>query len=171
LGVDFAVIRQELAEFGGIGRRFQMVGEVGDVTVVDDYAHHPTEIQVTLAAARQRFPGRRIWAVWQPHTFSRTRLLLSEFATSFINADRVVLLNVYGSRETDNLGLDGQAVLRAIKHPDAHLAGSIEDATSYIMDRVRPSDVVLTLTAGDGNLVGQWLLERLQKRVLNGNGK
>lgn len=171
LGVDFSIIRQELAEFGGIGRRFQVLGDVGDVTVVDDYAHHPTEIQVTLAAARQRFPGRRIWAVWQPHTFSRTRLLLSEFATSFNNADRVVLLDVYRSRETDNLGLDGQAVLQAIKHPDAHLAGGIEEATAYIMDRVRPGDVVLTLTAGDGNLVGQWLLERLQKRVLNGNGK
>ncbi|MFZ0545403.1 MAG: UDP-N-acetylmuramate--L-alanine ligase [Candidatus Promineifilaceae bacterium] len=167
LGIDFAVICQVLAEFG-VGRRFQVVGEVGDVTVVDDYAHHPTEIQATLAAARQRFPGRRIWAVWQPHTFSRTRLLLSKFATSFANADRVVLLDIYGSRETDNLGMDTRAVLKAIEHPAAHLAGGMEDATTYIMDRVRPSDVVLTLTAGDGNLVGQWLLERLEKRVLNG---
>lgn len=169
LGVDFAVIRQVLAEFG-VGRRFQVVGEVGDVTVVDDYAHHPTEIQATLAAARQRFPGRRIWAVWQPHTFSRTRLLLPEFAASFVNADRVVLLDIYGSRETDNLGIDADAVLKAIEHPAAHHAGGMENATSYIMDRVRPSDVVLTLTAGDGNLVGQWLLERLEKRVRNGMG-
>jgi UDP-N-acetylmuramate--alanine ligase len=170
LGVDFSVIRQVLAEFG-VGRRFQVVGEVGDVTVVDDYAHHPTEIQATLAAARQRFPGRRIWAVWQPHTFSRTRLLLPEFATSFVNADRVVLLDIYGSRETNNLGIDAQAVLKAIEHPAAHHAGGMEDATLYIMDRVRPSDVVLTLTAGDGNLVGQWLLERLEKRVNNGTAK
>jgi UDP-N-acetylmuramate--alanine ligase len=164
------VIRETLAEFGGIGRRFQMLGEIGDVTVVDDYAHHPTEIQATLAAARQRFPGRRIWAVWQPHTFSRTKLLLSEFSTSFANADRVVLLDIYRSRETDNLGLDGQAVLKAIKHPDAYHAAGMEEATGYILDRIRPSDVVLTLTAGDGNLVGQWLLERLEKRVQNGIG-
>lgn len=170
LGVDFSVIRKELAEFGGIGRRFQMVGEVGDVTIVDDYAHHPTEIQATLAAARQRFPGRRIWAVWQPHTFSRTRLLLPEFATSFADADRVVLLDIYGSRETNNLGLDADAVLEAIKHPGAHHAGGMEDATTYILDRVRPGDVVLTLTAGDGNLVGQWVLEQLEKRVRNGIG-
>jgi UDP-N-acetylmuramate--alanine ligase len=170
LGVDFGVIRETLAEFGGIGRRFQMLGEIGDVTVVDDYAHHPTEIQATLAAARQRFPGRRIWAVWQPHTFSRTKLLLSEFSTSFANADRVVLLDIYRSRETDNLGLDGQAVLKAIKHPDAYHAAGMEEATGYILDRIRPSDVVLTLTAGDGNLVGQWLLERLEKRVQNGIG-
>jgi UDP-N-acetylmuramate--alanine ligase len=170
LGVDFAVIRQVLAEFG-VGRRFQVVGEVGDVTVVDDYAHHPTEIQATLAAARQRFPGRRIWAVWQPHTFSRTRLLLPEFATSFADADRVVLLDIYGSRETDNLGIDAQTILKAIKHPGAHYAGGMEEAAAYIMDRVRPSDVVLTLTAGDGNLVGQWVLESLEKRVQNGTGK
>jgi UDP-N-acetylmuramate--alanine ligase len=170
LGVDFSVIRQVLAEFG-VGRRFQVVGEVGDVTVVDDYAHHPTEIQATLAAARQRFPGRRIWAVWQPHTFSRTRLLLPEFATSFADADRVVLLDIYGSRETDNLGIDAQTILKAIKHPGAHYAGGMEEAAAYIMDRVRPSDVVLTLTAGDGNLVGQWVLERLEKRVQNGTGK
>lgn len=171
LGVDFGAIRQALAEFGGIGRRFQMVGEVGDVTVVDDYAHHPTEIQATLAAARQYFPGRRIWAVWQPHTFSRTRLLLPEFATSFDNADRVVLLDIYRSRETDNLGIDNQTVLKAIKHPSAHHAGSMEAATTYIMDRVRPSDVVMTLTAGDGNLVGRSVLERLKKRVQNGTSK
>ncbi len=173
LGVEFGVIREALAEFGGIGRRFQMVGEIGDVTVVDDYAHHPTEIQATLAAARQRFPGRRIWAVWQPHTFSRTKLLLSEFAASFANADRVVVLDVYRSRETDDLGLDGQTILKAIDHPGANHVGGLEDATAYIFDRVRPSDVVLTLTAGDGNLVGQWLLERLEKRVGNssGNGK
>jgi UDP-N-acetylmuramate--alanine ligase len=171
LGVDFAVIRQVLAEFGGIGRRFQMVGEIGDVAIVDDYAHHPTEIQVTLAAARQRFPGRRIWAVWQPHTFSRTKLLLADFAASFANADRVVLLDIYRSRETDNLGIDSAAVLKAIQHPNAHHAGGMEETTTYILDRLRPGDVVLTLTAGDGNLVGQWVLERLQKRVQNGKNK
>jgi UDP-N-acetylmuramate--alanine ligase len=171
LGVDFAVIRQVLAEFGGIGRRFQMVGEIGDVAIVDDYAHHPTEIQVTLAAARQRFPGRRIWAVWQPHTFSRTKLLLADFAASFANADRVVLLDIYRSRETDNLGIDSAAVLKAIQHPNAHHAGGMEETTTYILERLRPGDVVLTLTAGDGNLVGQWVLERLQKRVQNGKNK
>lgn len=170
LGVDFELIREVLPDFGGIGRRFQMIGEAGDVTIVDDYAHHPTEIQATLAAARQRFPGRRIWAVWQPHTFSRTRLLLPEFAASFNDADRVVLLDIYRSRETDNLGIDAQTVLKAIKHPGAHHAGDMEAATDYIMDRIRPSDVILTLTAGDGNLVGQWVLEGLKKRVRNGTG-
>ncbi|HCB48573.1 MAG TPA: UDP-N-acetylmuramate--L-alanine ligase, partial [Chloroflexi bacterium] len=75
-----STILQALANFGGVGRRFQIVGDVGDVTIIDDYAHHPTEIRATLAAARQRYPGRRIWAVWQPHTFSRTKSLLPEFA-------------------------------------------------------------------------------------------
>jgi UDP-N-acetylmuramate--alanine ligase len=112
LGLDFAVVRQALADFGGMKRRFQVTGEVGGVTVIDDYAHHPTEIRATLAAARQRYPGRRLWAVWQPHTFSRTRLLLDEFATCFNEADRVVALDIYKSRETDTLGMDTAVVLQ-----------------------------------------------------------
>ncbi|NJN54573.1 MAG: UDP-N-acetylmuramate--L-alanine ligase, partial [Anaerolineae bacterium] len=88
LGLDFNGIRTALAAFSGINRRFQLIGEIGDVTVIDDYAHHPTEIEVTLQAARQRYPGRRLWAVWQPHTFSRTKLLQSRFATCFAGADR-----------------------------------------------------------------------------------
>ena len=104
LEIDFPQICRSLAGFGGIGRRFQVTGEVGGVTVIDDYAHHPTEIGATLAAARQRYPGRRIWAVWQPHTFSRTLLMLSRFAGSFGDADRVIALDIYRSRETDDSG-------------------------------------------------------------------
>ena len=166
LGLDFVMIQRGLAEFGGVSRRFQTIGEVGDVTIVDDYAHHPTEIRATLAAARQRFPGRRLWAVWQPHTFSRTKLLIDEFAKSFVDADRVVGLDIYASRETDDLGVNTAVVLRAIKKPKktAHTP-TIDDATQYILDRVRPGDVILTLGAGDGNQVGKNLLAALQART------
>ena len=167
LGLDFNTIRQALADFGGMKRRFQVTGEVGGVVVIDDYAHHPTEIRATLAAARQRYSGRRLWAVWQPHTFSRTKLLLSEFATCFNEADQVVALDIYHSRETDTLGINTAVVLQTMNHPHATYTPSHKEAADYILDRVRPSDVVLTLGAGDGNLVGQWVLTGLRQKIGN----
>lgn len=164
-GVSFANIMTALASFGGVGRRFQVVGEVNDVTVIDDYAHHPTEIRVTLAAARQRYPGRRLWAVWQPHTYSRTRLLKEAFAQCFDNADRVVVLDVYRSRETDTLGVNSQQIVSAMEHDGAVHIGERADAAEHILQRVRPGDVILTLGAGDGNEVGVWIFEGLQRRV------
>jgi UDP-N-acetylmuramate--alanine ligase len=164
-GVAFATIQQALAEFGGIGRRFQIVGEVGGVTVIDDYAHHPTAIRANLAAARQQYPGRRLWAVWQPHTYSRTKLLLHEFATSFDQADRVIALDIYASRERETLGMGTAVVIEAMNHPQAIHIPCREDAAAYLLDRVRPDDVILLFSAGDGNAVGQWVLEGLRKRV------
>jgi UDP-N-acetylmuramate--alanine ligase len=170
LGVEFDVTRRALAAFGGVGRRFQVVGEANRVTVIDDYAHHPTEIRATLAAARQRYPGRRLWAVWQPHTYSRTKTLLAEFAGSFGEADRVVVLDIYRSREKDTLGLTAAGVVAAIcrQHANADHVGGLKEAAAYILDRVRPDDVVLTLSAGDGNLVGRWVLEGLEERQGDG---
>lgn len=165
LGVDFTVICRSLAEFGGVGRRFQVAGEVGGVTIIDDYAHHPTEIRATLAAARQRYRDRRLWAVWQPHTFSRTRLMLNEFAGSFSEADRVIALDIYRSRETDSLGISTSHVVEIMDHPHVTFIPEIEDAVNYLLERIRPDDVVLTLGAGDGNLVGELLIAALKKRV------
>jgi UDP-N-acetylmuramate--alanine ligase len=128
---------------------------------VDDYAHHPTEIRTTLAAARQRFPGRRIWAVWQPHTYSRTKALLEEFAQAFDGADHVVVLPIYAARESDTLGVSSADVVARMRHPDARLVGSREEAVALLGTEVRPGDVVLTLGAGDGDKVGEWLLEVL----------
>ncbi|MFQ5434229.1 MAG: UDP-N-acetylmuramate--L-alanine ligase [Anaerolineae bacterium] len=165
-GVDFGDIREALAGFGGVGRRFQLVGKLGDVTVIDDYAHHPTEIRATLAAARQRYPGRRLWAVWQPHTFSRTKLYLQGFAASFGDADKVVALDIYRSRETETLGMDTAVVLNAMNHPDAIYIPGRREAADYILERIRPGDVVLTLGAGDGDAVGRWVLEGLKEKVI-----
>lgn len=164
-GVAFTDLVPALASFGGVVRRFQVVGEVRDVTIIDDYAHHPTEIRATLAAARQRYPGRRLWAVWQPHTYSRTRLLLKEFAGSFLEADRVVVLDIYRSRERDTLGIDARQVVAKMEHPYARHIAARRDAAEYILDRVRPGDVVLTLGAGDGDQVGRWVLDGLRRRL------
>lgn len=165
VGLTMAEISQALISFGGVGRRFQVVGEVGEVVVIDDYAHHPTEIRVTLAAARQRYPGRRLWAIWQPHTYSRTRLLMDEFTRSFEDADRVIVLDVYRSRESDTLGVDASQIVAGMDHTYARYCAKREEAARFVLDRVRPDDVVITLGAGDGNEVGQWILDGLRART------
>lgn len=163
LGVVFGSSQQALARFSGVERRFEIKGDVGGVVVVDDYAHHPTKVAVTLAAARSRYPDRRIWAVFQPHTFSRTRALMKQFATCFTEADRVLVLDIYAARETDTLGIDASELVSTIDHPQAMYIGGRREATDYLLARVRPGDLVITLGAGDGDKVGEWLLEGLCK--------
>jgi UDP-N-acetylmuramate--alanine ligase len=162
LGVPFGVARSALTEFRGVGRRFEIRGEADGVVVVDDYAHHPTAIRVTLQAARERFPRRPIWAVWQPHTYSRTKALLEDFAQAFGLADHVIVLPIYAAREKDTLGVSSTDVVAAMQHPDVRCAGSLDEALVWLGTEVRPGDVVLTLGAGDGNLVGEWLLSVLR---------
>ena len=161
LGVPFRVARGALTEFRGVGRRFEVKGEANGVIVVDDYAHHPTEIRATLQAARDRFPERSLWAVWQPHTYSRTVTLLADFVRAFGAADHVVVLPIYAARETDTLGVSSASVVAAMQHPDARCARSLDEAVVWLGTELQPGDVVLTLGAGDGYLVGEWLLEVL----------
>ena len=161
LGVPFRVAREALTEFRGVGRRFEVKGEAGGVVVIDDYAHHPTEIRATLQAARGRFPDRSLWAVWQPHTYSRTVTLLREFAKAFDAADHVIVLPIYAARETDTLGASSAGVVAAMEHPDARCARSLDEAVVWLGTELQPGDVVLTLGAGDGYRVGEWVLEAL----------
>ena len=161
LGVDQETVRGALAEFRGTGRRFEHKGTAGGVTVIDDYAHHPTQIRATLAAARARFPQSAIWTVFQPHTYSRTRKLLDEYATSFGDADHVIITAIYAAREHDTLGVSAADLVARMSHPDARLIAELETTTEYLAAHVQPGDVVLTLGAGDGYLVGEKLLARL----------
>jgi UDP-N-acetylmuramate--alanine ligase len=165
-GVEFGLAAAALTRFRGTARRFEIKGHVAGVTVVDDYAHHPTEIEATLAAARLKYPGRAIWAVFQPHTYSRTAALLGDFATAFANADHVVVTPVYAAREFDTLGVSGDDVVRLMVHPDAQYVQTLEDAARVVLDRVQAGDVVITLGAGDGYLIGEWVLRDLE----NGRG-
>ena len=164
LGVTFEDTRTALVEFRGVGRRFEMRGEVCGVTVIDDYGHHPTEIRATLAAARMSYPDRSIWAVWQPHTFSRTKLLMDDFAASFGDADHVIVTEVYASREQDSMGVSAADVVVRMQHRDARQAATLTDAVNALVGRVKSGDVVITLSAGDGNMVGERLLQRLRTR-------
>lgn len=164
LGVDFKIARDVLSDFHGADRRFQIVGEVAGVIVVDDYAHHPSEIKATLSAARQRFPEATLWAVFQPHTYSRIRALLDDFAKSFTQADHVILTEIFAAREEPDPSLTGRVVADRIAHSDVQFFEQLSQAAEYLVQQVSPGSVVITMSAGDGNQVGQLLLQGLASR-------
>ena len=164
LGLSVEGTAKALEGFQGTGRRFDLRGEAGGVAVIDDYAHHPTEIRATLAAAHDRYPGRKIWAVWQPHTYTRTRLLFEGFKNAFEEADHVVVTEVYAARETPPGDFSARQIVQAMAHPDAIFAANLEDALKQLIDRVQPGDVVLVLSAGDADQVSAQLLSALQGR-------
>ncbi len=159
-GVSFEHLATALGNFTGVYRRFEFKGEVNDVLVVDDYAHHPTEIRSTLSAARRGWK-RRIIAVFQPHTYSRTRDFYEEFATSFDDADVLLLTDVYPAREAPIEGISGELIAtaaRAAGHRDVHYVAHKADLAATLRTLVQPGDMVLTLGAGDIWKVGLELL-------------
>lgn len=161
VGVDPGAAAAALTRFRGTERRFEIKGQAGGVTVVDDYAHHPTEIRATLAAARIKFPGRPIWAVFQPHTYSRTAALLDEFAQAFDDADHILVTGIYAAREQNITGISGRDVTVRMDHPDAHYIETLEGTVATLLDRVQPGDLVITMGAGDGYQVGEQVLVEL----------
>jgi UDP-N-acetylmuramate--alanine ligase len=167
LGVGFNLARTALSEFQGVGRRFEVKGEVNGITVIDDYAHHPTEIRATLAAARRRYASRKVWAMFQPHTFSRTRALLADFAASFGDADHVLVTDIFSSREAFDETISARQVVdqmeKQVRHPDVRYVPTLPEAVRTLVAEVRPGDVLITLGAGDGNTVGERVLEALRK--------
>lgn len=139
-----------LATFKTTGRRFDVRGIRDGVTVVDDYAHHPTAIKTTLEAARARYPGAAIWAVWQPHTFSRTQALLDDYATAFDAADHVRVTDIYAAREQPEPGgIDGAKAARAIRHTDSRHAGDVDATLKALLAEVCAPAVIMILSAGD----------------------
>jgi UDP-N-acetylmuramate--alanine ligase len=167
-GVPVSDAAKSLGGFRGATRRFEFKGEANGVRVFDDYAHHPTEIKATLHGARLRFPVANIWAIWQPHTFSRTAALVEEFSKSFDDADNVIVLPIYAARERiEDFGFAAKAlnpieISRKIRKARARNAASFGDALGILLSQVKGGDVVVTLSAGDGNQVGQRLLEMLK---------
>jgi UDP-N-acetylmuramate--alanine ligase len=161
LGVSFNDFRNAAAEYRGAGRRFEVKGEASGVTVIDDYAHHPTEIKATLAAARRRFAGRPIWAMFQPHTYTRTRSLMNDFAVSFADADHVLVTDIFAAREADDQTVTAAQLVKKIQHPDVRHVPSLDDATRVLLAELEPGDVLVTLGAGDGDRVGVEVLAGL----------
>ncbi len=157
-GVEPEVISAALHSFSGTGRRFEVVGEVNEITLVDDYAHHPTEINATIQAARIAFPGRRLWVVWQPHTYSRTQALMVDYATEISKADNLVITEVFAAREQPN-GFSSEQVLMLVKDIPAVFSPTMDFAISHLETNLKPGDVVLVLSAGDATCINKQLLE------------
>ena len=163
LGLSLEDAAEALRSFTGTGRRFDLLGVVNGISIYDDYAHHPTEIHATLSAARARHPESRIWAVWQPHTYSRTQLLFEEFSQAFDNADEVIVTEVYRSREPKE-DFSSARVVNAMKHLSAKFIATLEDASNYLLKNLRANDVLLVLSAGDANEISQAVFDGLQRK-------
>jgi UDP-N-acetylmuramate--alanine ligase len=164
LDLRFEVIRDALAEFTGVDRRFQVRGEAGGITVVDDYAHHPVEIKATLNAAKDGF-GRRVIAVFQPHRYSRTQALLGEFSTAFYQADRLFVTEIYPAGEAPIPGVSGRQIADGVAgHGHRHVTyvADKSELAKAVLDQAAPGDMVLTLGAGDIWRVGEEILDRLR---------
>jgi UDP-N-acetylmuramate--alanine ligase len=167
-GVDPKQAAEVLGHFRGVGRRFEVKGEANGIIVIDDYAHHPTEIKATLAAARTRFGQRPIWVVFQPHTFSRTISLFDDFLGAFGDADHVIVVDIYASREQNDSLISSRDLVNQMAHPDVRYIGPLSDAVEYLLERLAPPAALITLGAGDGDLVGEQVLKKLGD--LNGKG-
>jgi UDP-N-acetylmuramate--alanine ligase len=163
LGVRWKEIVEGVASFRGVDRRFQRIGEAGGVQVVDDYAHHPTEIEATLDAARSSAPGRRIVAVFQPHLFSRTRDFASEFGRALARADLVVLTGIYPAREKPIPGVTSELIVESARGAGAEVVFVPERAkvVDTVAGLLRQGDLCITLGAGDLDRAARELVERL----------
>ncbi len=163
LDIDIEIIRRALREFSGVQRRFQIKGEAAGITVVDDYGHHPTEIKATLAAASHA--ERRVVVAFQPHRYTRTRHLLEDFFTSFNQADKLVIMDIYAAGEKPIPGVSGQAIYEGVKrhgHKDATFIPDREKAVEHLLASLKKGDLLITLGAGDVWKAGEQILERLK---------
>jgi UDP-N-acetylmuramate--alanine ligase len=151
-------------EFRGVRRRFEHIGYAAGVRVMDDYAHHPTEIEATLAAARERFADRRIVCLFQPHTYSRTAYLIEGFRTCFRNCDALYICETYAAREQPEAGMSAERLAMEIRSPKATYAGDLAEAARIVANDLRDGDVFFTVGAGDVEKVASMVLEILESR-------
>jgi len=164
--VDDAAILKALAEFNGVGRRFQRYGQVkvpeqrggGEFTLIDDYGHHPVEMAATLSAARGAFPNQRIVLAFQPHRYTRTKLLLDQYGSAFAKADKLIVTDVYSAGEDPIPGVSGELIAKKVKETtgqDVTYIPHKEDLVAYLKENSRPLDLVITMGAGDIYKVGE----------------
>lgn len=159
LGLSEDVIIKGLGSFTGTDRRFQYKGEVAGVTVIDDYAHHPTEIEATLHAAGN-YPHQKVWCVFQPHTYTRTKALLPEFAKALTLADHVVLADIYAARETDTLGISSEDLQKRIQElgTPCEYFPTFDEIENFLLENCSRGDLLITMGAGDVVNIGEHLL-------------
>jgi UDP-N-acetylmuramate--alanine ligase len=172
LGADTDALVEGLRTFAGAGRRMELIADTAGVIVYDDYGHHPTEVRATLAAMRQKVGERRLWAVFEPHMYSRTALLLDEFARSFTDADEVVIADIFASRDTEAAmrSTSAEALADAIERTSAVptiAGGDVDDTTAYVAEHLRPGDAVLVMGAGKSYRIARGLAAALAGGVLD----
>ena len=168
LELSFEKIQTGLQGYEGVQRRMQQKGEIGGITIVDDYGHHPTEIRATLEAIKQAWPKKRLVVLFQPHRYSRTKALFKEFQTCFHKADYLVMSDIYAASEEPLPGVTGESLLAATKiHGQRHTQyiGEVDKMAEEIMPELQQGDLVLTLGAGNIVRVGEELLQLLQKKT------
>ena len=171
LGASPEALATGLRTFRGAGRRMELIADTAGVIVYDDYGHHPTEVRATLAAMRQKVGERRLWAVFEPHMYSRTALFLDEFAHAFTDADEVVIADIFASRDTDETlrATSAEQLADAIERISAvptMAGGDVEEVTAYVADHLRPGDAVLVMGAGKSYRIAQGLAKALEAGVL-----
>ncbi len=159
LSVDSSVICDALYHFTGTKRRFEYKGTIGGVTVIDDYAHHPTEIEATLRAAAN-YPHKTLWCVFQPHTYTRTKAFMKEFARALTLADKVVLTDIYAARETDTLGISSEDLQREVEAlgQECYYFSTFDEAENFLLKNCINGDLLITMGAGDVLKIGESLL-------------
>ena len=159
LGISEEILKKGLLEFGGTDRRFQIKGKMNGCTIVDDYAHHPTEIKATLKTAA-KYPHRELWVIFQPHTYTRTKALLDEFADALSLADHVICSEIYAARETDTLGMSGEVLKNKVaeRGTDCYYFPTFEEIEKFVRETVVDRDLLITMGAGDVVKIGDELL-------------
>lgn len=167
LGIQFDTIRDALRNFKGVYRRFQIKAEIGGIMIVDDYAHHYTEIRATLQGARLGYKGRRIVAIFQPHLFSRTKYFYRELGKALLESDLLFVTDVYPAREEPIEGITGELVYQAAReygHPELYYCKDMEKIKHLVFEHLRQGDIVITLGAGNINKVGDELIQMLKEK-------
>ncbi|MDY6846430.1 MAG: UDP-N-acetylmuramate--L-alanine ligase [Chloroflexota bacterium] len=159
--IDNAILA--LNNFQGTGRRFEILGNIEGRVIIDDYGHHPTQIAATLEAARSRYPHHRIFAVWQPHTYSRTQWLEKEYVRALSQADKVIVLKIYAAREKDE-GYTAKNIAQSIADVEAHYIPNMDDAANFLLAELKPNDLVIVFSAGDATKISRDVLRELQRR-------
>ncbi|MBK5252279.1 MAG: UDP-N-acetylmuramate--L-alanine ligase [Peptostreptococcaceae bacterium] len=165
-GVKIETMQNRLKSFCNPKRRFEIKHKQNGITIIDDYAHHPNEIKATLEAT-ERYPHKRIWSIFQPHTFTRTKALLSDFSSAFGKADRVVITDIYAAREKDLGEIHSSDLARLVNGEgvSAKYISSFEDVAAYVADHAAPGDVILTMGAGDVYKIGDLIAIQLESKI------
>ena len=160
LEIPLDTAQKGILSFTGTNRRFQYKGERNGFTIIDDYAHHPTEIKATLTSV-QNYPHREVWCIFQPHTYTRTKAFFHEFAEALSLADHVILADIYAARETDTLGMSSKALAEEVQSlgVDAHYFPSFEEIENFVVENCIHGDVLITMGAGDVVNIGDSLLK------------